>query len=229
MQLQIIRTSDNSHTIFVPELNEHYHSVHGAVQESEIVFLKNGFDVIKKQKIRILEVGFGTGLNALLTWKRALERNSFVEYVSIEKYPISTELALQLNYSENIGTESVVFETLHSSAWHSPTLLDSNFELRKIETDLVDFQPNTNYFDLIYFDAFAPEKQPHLWTSEIFKKLFESLISGGILCTYSSKGIVKQALRDAAFNVKRLAGPPGKRHVIQAIKESVFERKRLNI
>ncbi len=215
---QLIITSDNSHTIYVPELNEHYHSVHGAVQESDIVFIINGLSALEKTEISILEIGFGTGLNAILTLKYATQKKLKINYTAVEKYPITADFVMLLNYPETVGIEKQQFKTIHDCKWNSPIEINPNFILRKLHTDLLEFRPENSVYDLIYFDAFAPEKQPNLWTSTVFKTLYAALMPNGILCTYSAKGTVKQALRSAGFDVTRLAGPPGKRHVLRAKK-----------
>ncbi len=217
MQLKI--TGDNSHTLYVPELDEHYHSVHGAVQESEHIFIKNGLAKCRKKTLNILEVGFGTGLNAFLTYCYAQKENLNINYTGIEKYPVPSDVILELNYAEQTHYSSDVFLKLHKTAWEIPTALSDNFTLLKLQVDLLNFT-SSDKFDLIYFDAFAPEKQSHLWTETVFQNLYNVLNINGMLVTYSAKGTVKQALRSAGFTVKRLAGPPGKRHILNTLKSS---------
>ena len=213
--LKKIITADNSPTLYHPDLDEHYHSINGALQESMHVFINAGLKEITKDKISILEIGFGTGLNALLTFTENLNVKKEIYYEAIEKFPLSTEMIKILQQSHIFN--SVISRQIHRAVWEKKIKISNHFTLKKIQTDLLDYQP-TQTFDLIYFDAFAPEKQPELWTEEIFTKLYEATNQNGILVTYSAKGIVKQALRDAGFFVKRLPGPKGKRHMVRAVK-----------
>jgi len=216
---QIVKTSDGSDTIFVPELNEHYHSVHGAVQESEHIFVKNGFDYCKADPINIFEAGFGTGLNAFLTAVRNKSFSRIVNYISIERYPLPADFAFKLNHHLFTGDGSrEIFESMHTAPWNSATEICSNFTLTKIEGDLRS-ATLSGLYDLIYFDAFGPDKQPDMWTADIFNKISEITKQQGILLTYSAKGDVKRKLRACGFEVKLLPGPPGKRHIIRAIKK----------
>jgi tRNA U34 5-methylaminomethyl-2-thiouridine-forming methyltransferase MnmC len=215
---QIIYTDDGSHTIFVPELNEHYHSVHGAVQESMFIFINNGLRICEADPVSILEIGFGTGLNALLT---AIESNSGtrkVFYNSIEKFPLDIEIINTLNHFEFAGEYGKdFFNRIHSAPWNKSVKICDNFELRKTEAD---FTTTTlqGAFDLIYFDAFGPDKQPDMWTTEMFSRMAAVTNKGGILVTYSAKGDVKRSLKVCGFEVELLPGPPGKRQMIRAVK-----------
>jgi len=215
---QIVKTSDGSHTIFVPELNEHYHSIHGAVQESEHIFIKAGFESCSANPLNIFEAGFGTGLNALLTAVKAVKENREVFYTSIEKYPVGSDLIELLNHYEFAGPNGKrIFELIQSSPWEQMNCICSNFNLKKTNGDLADYLP-AYPVDLVYFDAFGPDKQPSMWTIEIFKRISSAMRSGGILVTYSSKGEVKRNLREVGIEVKLLPGPPGKREMISAKK-----------
>ena len=215
---QIVKTSDGSHTIYVPELNEHYHSIHGAVQESQHIFIREGYDNCNAEPLNIFEAGFGTGLNALLTSVRAVKENREVYYTSIEKYPVGSDLIMSLNHYEFAGPDGKrIFELIQSSPWEQMNCICNNFNLRKINGDLSDYIPEYP-IDLVYFDAFGPDKQPSMWTREIFERISSAMRSGGILVTYSSKGEVKRNLRSAGFYVKLLPGPPGKREMISAKK-----------
>jgi tRNA U34 5-methylaminomethyl-2-thiouridine-forming methyltransferase MnmC len=215
---QIIKTSDGSHTIYVPELNEHYHSIHGAVQESSFIFINNGFEFCKTDPINIFEVGFGTGLNALLTAVRSMSGNRIVNYTSIEKYPLSEQTLASLNHYLFAGSEGKeIYNSIYSSPWNRPVEICKNFFLKKIVADLTVNIPDGMY-DLIYFDAFGPDKQPEMWTREIFKSISSVTGKNGILVTYSAKGEVKRNLISCGFEVKLLPGPPGKRQMIRAVK-----------
>jgi tRNA U34 5-methylaminomethyl-2-thiouridine-forming methyltransferase MnmC len=214
----LIVTADGSHTIFVPELNEHYHSVNGAVQESNHVFITNGYDQSKADPLRILEVGFGTGLNALLTASRSLKDRRMVIYTAIEKYPLKPEIIDTLNYHSFVGNDGKkLFNAIHSALWDRTAPIHEFFSLKKVKCDLIS-DPLNGVFDLIYFDAFGPDKQPEIWSREVFRKITNLTAKGGLLTTYSAKGEIKRILIENYFVVEVLAGPPGKRHMIKAVK-----------
>lgn len=217
------KTDDGSNSLFNTTLNEFYHSKFGAITESKHIFIQNGLlrSGMKTNSIRILEVGFGTGLNALLTLKEMFGKQK-VNYNTIELYPIDIETAEVLNFCSFPDLEAYRqnFLAFHTSVWETEIRITDNFTLHKMQIDLLAFQPEPNSFDLIYFDAFSPNVQPELWSEAVFQKLYLSLEMNGILVTYCAKGIVKQALRKVGFVVKRLAGPPGKRHIIQAVKSA---------
>lgn len=214
---EIILTEDGSHTLYVPELNEHYHSIHGAVQESGFIFIDNGFRYSTASPVRIFEAGFGTGLNALLTAVESslTERKTF--YTSFEKYPLPSHITGKLNYSSLFPGEADIFREIHSCPWNSPFDISDNFTLLKKEGDLTEMDPEGIY-DLVYFDAFGPDKQPEMWTDEVFEKMAAITVSGGLLVTYSAKGSVQRSLKRAGFNVTLLPGPPGKRQITRAVK-----------
>jgi tRNA U34 5-methylaminomethyl-2-thiouridine-forming methyltransferase MnmC len=215
---RIVTTADGSHTIYVPELDEHYHSVNGAIQESEHIFIKGGFEFCKSDPLYLFEAGFGTGLNALLTAIKSLNGEREVFYTAIEKYPLDEVMLKSLNYSILTGKEGeIIFNLIHHSGWEKMNRICRNFSLMKIRGDLVT-DDLTGSFGLIYFDAFCPEKQPEMWTKNVFVKIAEITDQNGVFVTYSSKGEVKRNLRDCGFVVTRLPGPPGKRHFIKAIK-----------
>ena len=215
---QIIITGDGSHTIYVPEINEHYHSVHGAVQESNHIFIKNGFEVCKADPLNIFEVGFGTGLNTLLTALKCKSGNIEVNYTSIEKYPLDEKIIKSLNHYKFCGENAKeIFQLIHSAPWNKNVSICKNFNLLKIESDFTEFQLKGNY-DLVYFDAFGPDKQPEMWTREIFERITSVTRKKGILVTYSAKGEVKRTLIACGFEVTLLPGPPGKRQMISAVK-----------
>lgn len=218
MRSIIVTTYDGSHTIHVPELDEHYHSVHGAISESDHIFIKSGLNYSAADPVSIFEVGFGTGLNALLTCIEASERGRKVFYTSVEKYPLEEKTVRSLNYASLTGKEGRRwFELIHSCEWNRPVVINENFILHKILGDLVTERAEGLY-DLIYFDAFGPGKQPEMWTTEIFRKISGITRPEGILVTYSVKGDVKRALRSNGFTVSLLPGPAGKRHILRAVK-----------
>jgi len=214
----IITTGDGSHTIYVPELNEHYHSVHGAVQESEHIFIKNGYRAFSGEKIRIFEVGFGTGLNCLLTASECLRDKRDVTYTTIEKFPLGENTLESLNHFRYLDMDyEESLRQVYKAAWNKPVRIFTNLLLHKIEGDLTADDINGEY-DLIYFDAFGPDKQPEMWTRDIFRKISLLTASNGIFVTYSAKGEVKRNLRNFGFRVELLPGPPGKREMIRAVK-----------
>jgi len=215
-------TADGSHTLFVPGLNEHYHSTNGALQESELVFIHNGLHHIPEciKEINLLEIGFGTGLNALLTELEAKKQRRKINYVAVEPEPIDQEILEKLNYASVIGgTEAMgYFKKLHTSGWTYPEFLSDYFIISKLQARLQDINLRDEQFHLVFFDAFGPGVQPELWTEEIFAQLFKCLKPDGILVTYSCKGTVKRALKSAGFTIEKLPGPAGKREVLRAMK-----------
>ncbi len=218
---QIVVTKDGSSSIYLPAFNEHYHSSHGAVQESRHVFMEMGWKPVaeKQDEISILEVGFGTGLNAFLVLQECLENSAkHVVYTSPEAYPVSVEDAEKLNYAVDPASKEN-FLRLHRAAWNTGETILPNFTLEKLNTTLQEFSPAENSFDLVFFDAFAPRVQPELWTEEVFAKLFRAMKPGGILVTYCAKGDVRRNMIKAGFTVERLPGPPGKREMLRATKK----------
>lgn len=218
MERLIEETLDGSHTLFIPELNEHYHSVNGARQESEHVFIDAGLASTQKNKIRILEVGFGTGLNAFLTLKYANETGKVIEYYSIEKYPLDLEVVEKLNYGELIWPDQQhFFQLMHKADWNKSIKMTNSFELNKIGADINTYLFPTD-IDLIYYDAFAPDKQPEMWLPDIFEKLHQHSAPGATIVTYCAKGEVRRNMQAAGFLMERLPGPPGKRHMLRGRK-----------
>ncbi|MEI8086087.1 MAG: tRNA (5-methylaminomethyl-2-thiouridine)(34)-methyltransferase MnmD [Paludibacter sp.] len=218
MQSELRITDDGSHTLFVPTIDECYHSTHGAVQESRHIFIEAALKQCAKSEIRVLEIGFGTGLNAFLTLVEAERSRKQIHYTSLEKYPVTVYKALLLNYPEEIDSKfRAVFERMHTSPWNEKVQINDNFSLTKIETDFTQYEFSEMY-DVVYFDAFSPEKQPEMWTEERFKTLFLHCNNGAILTTYCAKGVVRRALQSAGFQVERLAGPPGKREILRGLK-----------
>ncbi|MDU1903615.1 MAG: tRNA (5-methylaminomethyl-2-thiouridine)(34)-methyltransferase MnmD [Dysgonomonas sp.] len=222
MSIIIETTLDGSHTLYVSELDEHYHSVNGAIQESMHVFINAGFNHIDKDDIHVLEVGFGTGLNAYLTLQVARENSKKVHYTSFELYPLDKEIVSKLNYDKgDTALSRSVFEELHDCDWNAPIQITSTFILEKINEDFRKALNliNEKQFDLIYFDAFSPDKQPEMWTQEIFDSLYKSTSEGGSFTTYCAKGVVRRMLQSAGYMVERLPGPPGKREMLRAIRK----------
>jgi len=215
---QIIITSDGSHTIYVPELDDHYHSFHGAIQESDHIFIKCGLNYCNADPVSIFEVGFGTGLNAFLTAVEASIQKRKIFYSAIEKYPLSGSVTNKLNYKDFFPFEyAYLFDLIHAVRWNHTENITDYFTINKIECDLAIYE-TIGRFDLIYFDAFGPDKQPEMWTDEVFEKMSGITVPGGILVTYSAKGGVKRSLESNGYNVTRLPGPPGKHHIIRAVK-----------
>jgi len=219
MKREIVKTSDGSTTIHLPGWNENYHSTHGAIQESNHVFIDKGFSVISKSEISILEIGFGTGLNCFLTLLEAAKRKISINYIGVEAYPVTTEEAEQLNYvSElNIDKNQPDFNQLHDVTWEERHQITERFFLQKRKQFFKDIEA-VNQFDLVYFDAFGAEHQPELWTVEIFNIMFNAMKQNGVLVTYCAKGSVRRAMQEVGFTVERLDGPPGKREMLRAIK-----------
>lgn len=220
MQRQIITTADGSKTIFIPEWNEHYHSSHGALQEAQHVFIRNGLNAATADYVTVLEMGFGTGLNALLTFFAAEKRNQYVHYIGIEAFPPSPEEIAAMDYASfatDAGT-AAVYDSMHAAPWEQPCSLSEHFVLEKQQCILENAKVQPGTVDLIYFDAFGPRVQPELWTLEIFQRLFGWMAPGGILVTYCAKGQVKRDLKAAGFLVESLPGPPGKREMTRAFK-----------
>lgn len=232
MQRNIILTKDGSHTIAIPGMNVTYHSMYGAIQESLHVFIEAGFYAPGRSNqpgtLCILEVGFGTGLNALLTLIEAGKTQRPVHYTALELFPLDEEQVRSLNYCEQLDRTDLqpVFERLHSCRWEREILFSNCFTLQKRQASLVTLSTTTclpagaTLLNLIYFDAFAPGVQPELWTKEVFEKLYAMLLPGGMLVTYCSKGDVRRAMQAAGFSTQKIPGPPGKREMLRAIRIS---------
>ena len=215
-------TGDNSHTLLVKELNETYHSTKGAINEALHVFMQRGlFDYIQRtqlKKMSVFEVGFGTGLNAHLAHLFAKQHQLKLNYFSIEAHPLDLGIIEQLNYSDLIPSEQSAYLKLHEVEWNKAVEIDEYFTLTKLHQELKDVELDNNFFDVVFFDAFAPDIQPELWTKEVFDQMHNSLKEGGTLVTYCAKGIVKRTIKEVGFNLETLAGPPGKREMIRATK-----------
>lgn len=218
MQTTIQLTEDGSHTLYVPSINESYHSTHGAIQESKHIFISTGLNYCKLSSIRIFEIGFGTGLNAFLTLLEAEKQKKTIHYTSIELYPVEWEKTAQLNYVNQLAPDRKIdFEHLHNCEWEKDVPITPYFTLKKINANFACYEP-IPCFDVCFFDAFSPEKQPELWVSNRFQTLFASTGNKAVLTTYCAKGIVRRAMQDAGFKVERLPGPPGKREILRATK-----------
>jgi tRNA U34 5-methylaminomethyl-2-thiouridine-forming methyltransferase MnmC len=218
---EIIITEDGSNSLFSIELNESYHSKFGAIRESEHVFIDAGLKMMtSKSSINILEIGFGTGLNAWLTLLESIERKIEIHYHTIEPFPIPVSIYSLLNFAEFIEAQIVkgLFTSLHESAWDAEAEINDFFKLNKQKLQLEDTTLINNFYDLVYYDAFSPEVQPELWTTCIFIKIFNAMKVNGIFVTYSAKGSVRRNLIEAGFEVERIPGPKGKREMIRAFK-----------
>ena len=219
MKREIIITDDGSTTIRIPDWDENYHSTHGAIQEAKHVFIKNGLNLFQKQdSISILEIGFGTGLNAFITFLETLTKDK-VNYVGIEAYPISEEEIAQMNYvSELQATQyQEIFDKMHTSDWESKQIITDNFILTKRKQFFQDIDDKEQY-DLIYFDAFGFPLQPELWSEAIFKKMYDALLPKGTLVTYACRSSIKNAMLSVGFSIEKLPGAPGKREMLRATK-----------
>lgn len=233
MKREIIITSDGSSTIHIPDWNEQYHSKHGAIQEAYHVFIKHGLEYFFDSEfytnrqgsfpvLSILEIGFGTGLNAFITFLESEKRHQKIDYVGVEAYPVSMGEVLQLNYPSQLNVESLdaVFNSIHENSWELQHQITPKFSLtkqQKLFSEIVELER----FHIIFFDAFGARVQPELWTETIFLKMFQALKFGGVLVTYSAKGSVRRAMQSVGFEVERLPGPPGKREMLRATKKVV--------
>ena len=255
MKRKIITTADGSSTIQIEEWNEQYHSVHGAIQEANHVYIEHGLlfrfqqnsknlnveldhfgkplsdiaeiemdaqadtkhSASKLKTIKVLEIGFGTGLNAILTFLKAQEINQPIDYVGVEAFPVSSEELAQLNYSERLNIDARLFDKFHDSSWEDLHFISERFTLQKQQKYFKDISVKET-FDVIYFDAFGPRVQSELWTEDVFKIMFNALKNNGVLTTYSAKGSVRRAMQTVGFEVERLPGPPGKREMLRGNK-----------
>lgn len=222
MKREILHTADGSTTIHLPEWNEQYHSKHGALQEARHVFIKTGLEKLLEsnlKQISILEIGFGTGLNALVTWEAAKKSDIFINYTGVEAYPVSLAEVEELNFPEALKDPGAAFffEKIHRSGWEEEFPVAEFFSLTK-QQKLFQQITDVNKYNLIYFDAFGARVQPDLWTEAIFLSMFNALRENGILVTYAAKGSVRRAMQQVGFKVERLPGPPGKREMLRATK-----------
>ncbi len=220
---QIVKTSDGSATLYVPGLDEHYHSTHGALQEAKHVFIKMGLDLVsaKSTNINLLEIGLGTGLNALLTYQYALDHQISIKYTGVEKYPLNKEELTAVDYLKLIGDSRLdhFYTKMFAKNIEEIIPIDDLFTLEK---QIKDFREIDDFgkYDLIYFDAFGPRVQPHLWEKGMFDLMYRLCRPNGVLVTYCAKGQVRRDMQVAGFEVERLEGPPGKREMLRASKKA---------
>ncbi len=215
--IKVIKTKDGTNTIFDENFNESLHSSFGALTESQYIFIEQGFLSTNQSEINILEIGFGTGLNASLTLLENQKQEKFINYYGIEKFPPPPEI-LQQFYAKFPKNVQDTARLISSAKWNEKTCINSNFSIHKKQGDFLTDLPDLS-FDAVYFDPFSPEKHPEAWTKEFLSQIYDRMKPNGILVTYSSKGIVKQSLRAVGFTVKRLPGPPGKRHILKAVRK----------
>ncbi len=218
--MQIINTSDGSHTIYLPEMNEQYHSLNGAITESKYVYIEKGFNFHTTKNPIVFEVGFGTGLNCLLTAIIAEKEKRPTLFYSLEKFPLAKNITKQLNFvQQSSKAEQELFDEIHNCSWDEVVRISEYFSLKKINADLTNYDfEGTEKFDIIYFDAFGPDKQPEMWTPAIFHKISSATAKDGVFVTYSAKGEVRRQLMACGFDMERLQGPPGKNQMLRGIK-----------
>ena len=231
--MQIITTGDGSHTLFSEQFNEVYKSRHGAIEESKYVFIKEGLESVLSSPIgedarradgvaiRIFELGFGTGLNAMLTMLEAEKRNIKIDYTTIEFYPVDIDIIKALNYTQQLGYEYCYgpYHSLHLVRWNETHQVTPHFSFKKINESVFQFNIPHSAFNIIYFDAFAYTHQPEIWSAEVFRKMYDALELNGILVTYSSKVVVRRAMEEAGFTIEKIPGPPGRREMVRAHKQ----------
>jgi tRNA U34 5-methylaminomethyl-2-thiouridine-forming methyltransferase MnmC len=221
MDVELFTTNDGSDSLYNRYLDETYHSRHGAIQEAKVVFIEAGLKhLLNRSTIRILEVGFGTGLNAWLSCLEVYQRQVLVDYTGIEAFPLESAMINALNYSSQIKHPKALefWQSIHRVPWEKSVSIYPKFTLKKVRNRVQEFQ-DENGFDAVFFDAFAPRVQPEMWEFHVFEKLAQLMNSGGILVTYSAKGSVRRDLIALGYSVERLPGPPGKREMMRAIKQ----------
>lgn len=218
MKREVVKTQDGSTTIYIPEMDENYHSTHGAINEAMHVFIDYGLHLFSdREEVKVFELGLGTGLNALLTFIHA---KNVVTYTGIEAFPVSLEMAKEMNYVEEAGKEfSSVFDQMHAAPWGEDVLLSDRFTLKKIQAKIQEFDMPEDHFDLIYFDAFGPRAQSEMWELPVLGKMYKGLKNEGVLVTYCAKGQFKRDLKSLGFEIEELPGPPGKREMTRATKK----------
>ncbi len=215
-EVKLITTEDRSKTLYSNIYNEHYHSTFGALNESNHIFIEAGLKQLSKDAINIFEMGFGTGLNALLTCVYAQSKGIRLHYSTVEKHILNLQELSDFNPMENYKT---LFKHLHTAAWGQSIALNEYCKIHKYHSDILDFDhPQDISYDLVYYDAFSPDNQPELWTPKVFKSIYEHMTKGAILMTYTVKGDVKRALKSVGFKIEKLPGPKGKREILRAWK-----------
>jgi tRNA U34 5-methylaminomethyl-2-thiouridine-forming methyltransferase MnmC len=219
LKREIIKTKDGSHTIFMPEWNESYHSKNGAIQEAKHVFIQTGLSLFKDKEVTIMEIGFGTGLNAFITFLESKLVNQKINYVGVEAYPVDLKEIEMLNYIEelNANSDELVFNSMHTSKWEEKFEVSSIFNLTKRKQFFQDIK-DIDTFDLVYFDAFGFALQPELWSEEIFQTMYKAMKNNSILVTYACRTPIRKAMLTAGFKVEKLPGAPGKREMLRATK-----------
>jgi len=222
---ELVKTDDGSNTLFVREIGEHYHSTFGAVQESMHVFIEAGLRKCDQPSLNLLEVGFGTGLNAYLTVLEAHKTNMSIRYITVEKYPLLPAVWTSLNYPAIVPAgDPKLFRMIHEAKWNEEVIITDNFSILKLLSDLKDIDYSIlPLFDLIYFDAFSPVKQPELWETSIFRQLANHCATSAKLVTYCAKGVVRRSLKESGFTTERIPGPPGKREMLRGTKMNHFQ------
>jgi tRNA U34 5-methylaminomethyl-2-thiouridine-forming methyltransferase MnmC len=219
LKRNIIQTRDGSTTIHIEEWDECYHSRFGAIQEAQHVFIKKGLSLFENKSVSVLEIGFGTGLNAFITFLEYQKFNQKINYVGVEAFPVSAEEAEMMNYVSELNAEAekYIFEKLHQCQWEKPNNLNEDFVFTKRNQFFADID-DSEKFDLIYFDAFGYDVQPELWSVAIFKRMYQALKIKGALVTYAARGVIKRNMIEAGFTVEKLEGAPGKREMFRARK-----------
>lgn len=219
MHRSIVQTADGSNTLFVAELQEHYHSTYGAYNESQHIYIQEAFNYSKTQNPIVLEIGFGTGLNAMCTCIEAIRQKRKTEYITIEKYPILPQEITDLHYNTLWNdNEKQYFDAIHTCNWNTNSHIHNFFSITKLNVDVLSL-PTFPTCSVVYFDAFAPEKQPELWTEDIFTKIYNCMQTHGVLTTYCVKGTIRRMLQSIGFTTEKIAGPAGgKREILRAVK-----------
>ncbi len=219
MKRNIIQTRDGSTTIHIEEWDECYHSRFGAIQEAQHVFIKKGLSLFENNAVSILEIGFGTGLNAFITYLESKKLYQTIDYVGVEAYPVSAQEAASMNYVAELNAENEIeiFEKMHKCNWEETIIFSEDFKLTKRNQFFADID-DVDKFDLIYFDAFGFNVQPELWSTAIFQKMYNALKAKGVLVTYAARGVIKRSMIEVGFTVEKLEGAPGKREMFRARK-----------
>lgn len=217
---ELIKTDDGSDTLFVREIGEHYHSTFGAIQESMHVFIEAGLKKCSQSPITVFEVGFGTGLNSWLTALEAAKTNQMIRYITVEKYPLPPVIWEELNYPNVLPASSPeLFRKIHEAEWEKEIKINANFSILKLSSDFTKFDySGLPLFNLVYFDAFSPDKQPELWLASIFRKISDHCAPEAKIVTYCAKGAVRRSLTEVGFAAERIPGPPGKREMLRGTK-----------